>query len=570
MGSSSDPHVAIPRTLILMWKTKQLPNFAQKHREQWNRHLPVRILTDEDCERLATEQHVHDEYVRAPINVMRADLCRYMAIYEHGGLYADLDVSPSPRRPDEWVRWDRRLVVGRGWEGPKNLSNWFFGAVPRHPALADLVRETARRLRGLEFNFSKHPSLVIDTTGPGPFDAVLRPRCEERDDVPGGCHQYSLEEMSSTLLTHRSLSAGCAGYKEAPKRSASWARCRVAMRTAAQYNYSSWKFEARALYRKHRWRGGGAASEARTPRRLLNSVMGSASMRPQTVAVCATGHLRYFLHPSVPRSWEQHLLRRDSVRTDIFLVAHLGDGGNHPGWTDTPDARSPDDPRLRAALRRLQPWLRHTELLDGPSDCAEHAEVTRRAGLPAVPGHACRETFEQLFWVDYCVQLVRHKYSDVVGAGGPGYDLILRVRPDVAFTSAVALENWATSHISYAARRDGCGDDWLFSIPGARVRSCWDTQVRYVSDGNFSASEHGQARHAPRCDATRRDATPRAAMRFAAARNHPHCIHHAAERRQADRAHRLPRSRPRHHPLPALRVRHGVVRRAVGLHAVAR
>ena len=51
------------------------------------------------------------------------------------------------------------------------------------------------------------------------------------------------------FLVHRSLSAGCEGYKEAPRRSAPWARCRVAMRTAAEYNYSSWKFEARALYR---------------------------------------------------------------------------------------------------------------------------------------------------------------------------------------------------------------------------------------------------------------------------------------------------------------------------------
>ena len=160
-------------------------------------------------------------------------------------------------------------------------------------------------------------------------------------------------------------------------------------------------------------------------------------VRPSlTAAVCVTGHLRYFLHPSTVSSWERFLLRRDTVRTDVFLVGHVGDGGNHPGWTDLPESKTVADKRLHDTLRRLRPWMRHEELLDGPSDCAEHAQATERAGLPALAGHACRVTYEQLFWTDYCVQLVRHKYSTDVG-NGIGYDLILRMRPDVAFTRCV-------------------------------------------------------------------------------------------------------------------------------------
>ena len=71
--------------------------------------MPLKIVNDSECQELAS-QHSCYGYNRTDImNIMRADACRYMALYAYGGIYTDLDV--TLKRP--FVGSCDGLCVGR-------------------------------------------------------------------------------------------------------------------------------------------------------------------------------------------------------------------------------------------------------------------------------------------------------------------------------------------------------------------------------------------------------------------------------------------------------------------------
>lgn len=86
----------------------------------------------------------------------RADLFRYLAIYKHGGIY--LDIKSTCIVPLDYIlhstdhlvlaQWDNQLGQRfEGWGLNSSLwyvsggefVNWFFAAVPRHPAVASAI-----------------------------------------------------------------------------------------------------------------------------------------------------------------------------------------------------------------------------------------------------------------------------------------------------------------------------------------------------------------------------------------------------------------------------------------------
>jgi inositol phosphorylceramide mannosyltransferase catalytic subunit len=73
-----------------------------------------------------------------------ADLMRYEILFEHGGVYVDAD-STSVRPLDHWLLTPPLFAV---WESeqhrPGLIANGFIGSVPQHPALAAIIRATAR------------------------------------------------------------------------------------------------------------------------------------------------------------------------------------------------------------------------------------------------------------------------------------------------------------------------------------------------------------------------------------------------------------------------------------------
>jgi hypothetical protein len=95
----------IPLTLHQTWKTREIPAEWRHCVESFARHNPdftYRLWSDDDARALVAGQFpgLLDTFDRYPYPILRADLFRYLVLFRHGGVYADLDVLfLAPLRP---------------------------------------------------------------------------------------------------------------------------------------------------------------------------------------------------------------------------------------------------------------------------------------------------------------------------------------------------------------------------------------------------------------------------------------------------------------------------------------
>lgn len=168
----SDDAALIPRTIWQTYKTKPLPRPARLCALTWrvrNPHYAIHLCDDAELDAFfaAQPRRVQDLYRALPLGVMKADLWRICVLYEHGGIYADVDalcLEPIDRWFDECGR-DAELVMGIEGSGSDWLCNWTILARPKSPILG-CIRDYMIR------NFEDHGIDTSDehfvhvTTGP--------------------------------------------------------------------------------------------------------------------------------------------------------------------------------------------------------------------------------------------------------------------------------------------------------------------------------------------------------------------------------------------------------------------
>ena len=169
----------IPRKIIVVWKGPVLSGKALKFHHEWVLYEPCferLVVTDADCAVLAHRANLSEVYHSYPLNVMRADACRVLAVYFHGGMYLDIDVQRRvPLR--QW--WNVTSDVMLGWEFQYHptITNWFFAAVPGHACFGhaiDLMRSRALALNRTPQHLLHNLEFVHDLTGPWMIsDAIL-------------------------------------------------------------------------------------------------------------------------------------------------------------------------------------------------------------------------------------------------------------------------------------------------------------------------------------------------------------------------------------------------------------
>ena len=150
----------------------------------------VREYGDQAALRLVAKHAMLDVWALLPNAGAKADLVRYLVLYEHGGWYADTDVEPMPLLSTlvtthrtvlfneacgwSWVnRLKYRLGVSTITHAPQ-FRNSLFACPPGWPPL----RTAIALLRGRVLRHGTRPWRITDTinlTGPGLLtDAVLR------------------------------------------------------------------------------------------------------------------------------------------------------------------------------------------------------------------------------------------------------------------------------------------------------------------------------------------------------------------------------------------------------------
>jgi mannosyltransferase OCH1-like enzyme len=172
--------------------------------EKENSDFTPLVWKDADVRRLIAEKYPEYEqlYSGYRLNIQRADLARYLVLYEYGGMYADLDMSAmrpvrellenypkkgffsfveivlSEKRAREIGEGEpiRKEGHRRGWneipEDPERIASYAFLCAPGHPVMLEILKEAGRRA-GLPV---KRQYDVYYTTGPDLFTTVVH-RC---------------------------------------------------------------------------------------------------------------------------------------------------------------------------------------------------------------------------------------------------------------------------------------------------------------------------------------------------------------------------------------------------------
>ena len=119
-----------------------------------------------------------DEFRRRGRYPGAADLLRWEALYEHGGVAVDADSVCGERLPDGLLNcacaacWDNTFPEG------EMLSNGFVSANARHPLIGAIIEEIASK--PIKFDkwswsrFGPKPYGEWQTTGPAPFTRVVK------------------------------------------------------------------------------------------------------------------------------------------------------------------------------------------------------------------------------------------------------------------------------------------------------------------------------------------------------------------------------------------------------------
>lgn len=144
----------IPLVLHQTWRTTALPSEFARFRDSWRRHHPAwqhRFYDDEACRREVAQMGAPwpGVYARLPTGIQRADLFRYLIVFRHGGVYADVDM--ECRRPVDALLEGASCVLAieahlterrrrrLGYRAPRQIANCVFAARPGDPFLARVL-----------------------------------------------------------------------------------------------------------------------------------------------------------------------------------------------------------------------------------------------------------------------------------------------------------------------------------------------------------------------------------------------------------------------------------------------
>jgi inositol phosphorylceramide mannosyltransferase catalytic subunit len=167
----------IPRIIHQTWRSGRLPDALRRWQATWQRLNPdceYRFYDDHDCLEFI-KQHfpgLAGVYQSIEFGVQKADLFRYLVVYRHGGLYADMDMKcckPFDRFFDldtALLCIETRITDERrrelGYRRPYQIANCIFAAPPGHWFTQRLIERAVASSAHPLYS----PAEIEDATGP--------------------------------------------------------------------------------------------------------------------------------------------------------------------------------------------------------------------------------------------------------------------------------------------------------------------------------------------------------------------------------------------------------------------
>ncbi|KAJ3332735.1 hypothetical protein HDU76_013282 [Blyttiomyces sp. JEL0837] len=167
----------IPKIIHQSWKDRNVPDRFHDWPETWKEKNPeweYKLWTNEDNRRLVEDKFPWflETYLSMPKEIMRADVARYLYMYEYGGLYADLDMECIKPISLLLSRFPTATVfVGRmnsKAHFDDNVPNAFMISRKGHPVWLWILRFVERKAKKTQ-NVDRHRNRVESISGPVPF-----------------------------------------------------------------------------------------------------------------------------------------------------------------------------------------------------------------------------------------------------------------------------------------------------------------------------------------------------------------------------------------------------------------
>eukprot|EP00912_Choanoflagellata_sp_UC4_P000301 UC4_evm3s182 len=204
----------IPSIIHQTWKTIIVPSWAENHVNSWKELNPKHqhiLYSDHEIEEYIAKKH--PELVPAwekMLPIHKADLFRYVILFDIGGVYSDLDVTCSvPVR--EWTQKRRNfqnigLIVGfEAVVGQKELDlhmyarkfqivQWTMASVPGHPVLKRVLQKIVD-IFSMKSKEELALASVIRTTGPAVWSDAVAEHIEITYGIKFGEKNFERESM---------------------------------------------------------------------------------------------------------------------------------------------------------------------------------------------------------------------------------------------------------------------------------------------------------------------------------------------------------------------------------------
>jgi mannosyltransferase OCH1-like enzyme len=142
-------------------------------------------FSDEDCNRWIKENcddEIFKIYNSIKIPVSKADLFRYLYIYQEGGIY--LDIKSSIVYPIDYILQHKSETILSHWISTPyreklnyelgEFQNWFLIYPKNHPIIKETIDRVIYNLKNYKFDHTKSiKSQIVETTGPLPYSQSI-------------------------------------------------------------------------------------------------------------------------------------------------------------------------------------------------------------------------------------------------------------------------------------------------------------------------------------------------------------------------------------------------------------
>lgn len=164
-------YMNIPKIIYQTWKTKHLHPQIEKIKQDIQNLNPtykMELFDDDDMDRWIKtncDKQTRQAYDKLYVGAAKADLWRYLILYQNGGIYLDMD-SIIHKSLDELIQIDDSAIISR--EGNKGyFMQWMLIFEKRHPILKSTIDKCIYNIN------NPNTTDVVFLTGPGVFTEAI-------------------------------------------------------------------------------------------------------------------------------------------------------------------------------------------------------------------------------------------------------------------------------------------------------------------------------------------------------------------------------------------------------------